>query len=77
MRPINIDNTNTEICQDNFISNISDKELVKIIDQNISIKNRPVFLKLLGGVKVPRISVNKLIKEIQQILKDHDINEST
>ena len=77
MKPINIDNTNTEVSQDNFLFNISNKELINIIDQNISIKNRPIFLKLLGGIKVPKISTNKLLKEIKQILKDHDIDQST
>lgn len=77
MKPVTIDNVNEnskEITTNDLLSNISNKEIIKIIDQNISIKNRPIFLKLLGGSKVPKTEINKLVKEIKQILKDHDIN---
>lgn len=77
MKPIGIDNiseNNREILSDPLLHNITNKEIIKIIDQNISIKNRPIFLKLLGGSKVPKIEINKLIQEIKQILQDHDIN---
>jgi len=77
MQPVTINSINEnskEITINDLLSNISNKEIIKIIDQNISIKNRPIFLKLLGGSKVPKAEVNKLVKEIKKILKDHDIN---
>lgn len=80
MRPIGIDNItedNKEILKDNLIQNISDKEIINLIDKNISIKNRPIFLKLKGGCKVPKTDLKKLINEIKKILKDHDIDQST
>ena len=77
MKPVTIDNlseNSKEISNDNLLKNISNKEIIKIIDENISIKNRPIFLKLLGNSKVHKTEINKLIKEIKQILKDHDID---
>jgi hypothetical protein len=77
MKPVTIDSINEnskEITNDNLLSHISNQEIIKIIDENISIKNRPLFLKLLGGSKVPKNEIKKLLIEIQKILKDHDIN---
>jgi hypothetical protein len=77
MKPIDISNlndNNKEIAIDNISTIISQNEILNIIDKNISIKNRPTFLRIRGGSKVPKIEMNKLLKEIKQILKDHDIN---
>lgn len=77
MKPIGIDNINEntkEFTNNNLLQNITNKEIIKIIDKNISIKNRPIFLKMLGGSKVPKLEINKLLKEIKKILKDHDID---
>jgi hypothetical protein len=77
MRPIGIDHVSEnseEIMSNNFLDNISNQEILKLIDKNISIKNRPIFLKMTGGSKVPKTELKKLINEIKKILKDHDIN---
>lgn len=76
MKPITIDSINEnskEISNNNMLKHISNKEIINIIDKNISIKNRPTFLKLLGGSKVPKLEINRLLKEISKILKAHDI----
>jgi DNA-directed RNA polymerase specialized sigma24 family protein len=76
MKPVTIEKiqeNSKEITIDNFINNISNQEIIKIIDENISIKNRPIFLKLLGGIKIPKPEINKLVKEIKTILNNHDI----
>lgn len=77
MKPIALDsltdNTN-ELINNNLLNNISNQEIINLIDKNISIKNRPIFLRLRGGSKVPKAQLKKLIVEIQQILKNHDIN---
>jgi hypothetical protein len=76
MKPIGLDNlneANREISDDNLISSISNKEIINLIDKNISIKNRPIFLRLKGGSKVPKSELKKLIVEIKKILQDHDI----
>ena len=77
MRPVGIDSIGEEITRDDLLKNISNKEIIQLIDKNISIKNRPIFLKLLGGMKVPKIETTKLLKEIQQILNNNDINPTT
>lgn len=77
MRPVTIDSITEnakEFKYDKLLSNIFNKEIISIIDDNISIKNRPIFLKLRGGSRVSRSDTKKLLKEISQILKDHDIN---
>jgi hypothetical protein len=77
MKPIGIENiqeNNQEAIPNDILQKISNKEIIKIIDKNISIKNRPIFLRLLGGSKVSKLEINKLIKEIKKILKNHDID---
>lgn len=77
MKPIAIDNVsenNREIAKDDFLSNIGNKEILNLIDKNVSVKNRPIFLKVIGGSKVPKTELKKLINEIRKILQDHDIN---
>jgi len=70
MKPINLDSYDCET-KNNLLSDyISNNELIEKINKNISIKNRPIFLKLLGGAKVPKIEIKKLITEIKEILQD-------
>lgn len=76
MKPINMENmlnTSHELSYENLLENISNNEIINIIDQNISIKNRPTFLKIKGGSKVLKSDMKKLLNEIKQILKNHDI----
>jgi hypothetical protein len=76
MKPVGIDSiaeTSKEVNYNQLFEDISNKEILDIIDQNISIKNRPIYLKLKGGSKVPKTEIKKLHNEIRQILKDHDI----
>jgi hypothetical protein len=75
MKPIGIDNINQdskEISNNNFLENISNQEILKLIDENISIKNRPIFLKIKGGAKVPKTELKKLIVEIKKILENNE-----
>lgn len=77
MKPLGIDHVgeNTkEIVKEDFVHALGNQEIINIIDKNISIKNRPIFLKLLGGSKVPKTEIKKLLNEIKKILQDHDIN---
>ena len=77
MKPLGIDNigeNHKEISSDDFTSQLSNKEILNLIDKNVSIKNRPIFLKVIGGSKVPKTELKKLLNEIKRILKDHDIN---
>lgn len=77
MKPVGIDNiseNSNEMINDSLFNFISNKELLDIIDANISVKNRPILLKLRGGSKVPKTELKKLVNEIKKILKNHDID---
>jgi len=56
---------------DNFISNIANKEIVDIIDKNIPTSERENYLKLKNGIKITRAELSKLQIIIMEILKDH------
>lgn len=76
MKPIGIDSVSEnsrEINYSKLFEDISNKEILDIIDKNISVKNRPIFLRLRGGSKVHKSEIKKLFNEIKQILTDHDI----
>lgn len=76
MKPVNMESivhTPNELSYENLFESISNKEILNIIDNNISIKNRPIFLKIKGGSKVLKSDMKKLLNEIQKILKNHDI----
>lgn len=76
MKPVNMDaitHTPNELSCENLFENISNKEILEIIDKNISIKNRPIFLKIKGGSKVLKSDMKKLLNEIKKILNNHDI----
>lgn len=76
MKPIGIESisqTPKEYSAENLFEHISNKEILDLIDKNISIKNRPIFLKIRGGSKVLKSEMKKLLNEIKKILKNHDI----
>lgn len=76
MKPVGMDTlseTSKELVSSSLLETIGNNEILNIINKNISVKNRPIFLKLQGGNKVPKSELKKLINEIQKILKDNDI----
>lgn len=76
MKPVGIDSiahTSNELSHENLFNNISNKEILDIIDSDISIKNRHIFLKIRAGSKVLKSDMKKLLNEIKKILKNHDI----
>ena len=76
MKPVAMEaitHTQNELSSENLFQNISNKEILDIIDKNISIKNRPIFLKIKGGSKVLKSDMKKLLNEIKKILKNNDI----
>lgn len=76
MKPVNMEvitHTPNELSSENLFQNISNKEILDIIDKNISIKNRPIFLRVRGGSKVLKSDMKKLLNEIKKILKNNDI----
>lgn len=53
---------------------LSHKEIIKLIDNNISISNRPLWLQLKGGIKLPKAQMAELKNEIQKILEAQNID---
>lgn len=81
MSPIGIscvadDDTNKhrEDCQ--ILSNISNHEIINVIDLNVSIGIRKYWLQQKDGVKIPKKYYDLLMEEIHQILQDNNIDVS-
>jgi hypothetical protein len=76
MKPIGIDNiseNSEEMINSNFVNSIGNTEILNLVNKNISIKNRPIFLKMMGGSKVSKTELTKLVTEIKKILSNNDI----
>lgn len=55
-------------------SDLSNKEILELIDKNISLEMRPLWLKLKGSVKLTRTEMAQIRNDIEIILEKHDIN---
>lgn len=75
MKPSNIEKEsnlhNTDI---NTLDIINNQEIITLIEQKISTKHRETYLKLKGGIKVPKQDLIKLRDHIQHILQNNNIN---
>lgn len=71
MAPQYIEDNSLFTDQNNFISNIANKEIIDIIDQNIPTSERENYLKLKHGSKIPRSDLIRLQEVIFEIVKDH------
>jgi hypothetical protein len=71
MQPIDIDNTDYK-SENSLLDNISNNELIKIIEDKIHTKYREIYLKIKGGVKVSKNDIIQLQKHIQFLLKDYN-----
>ena len=72
MKPIGLDlilDYPTKHSEDQTVIDIQNKEIIDIIDNNISTKNRPIFLKLQCNIKISKPELQKLLVEIKKILK--------
>lgn len=72
MKPVNIENEHNILkSPNNLLSQISDKELISIIEENIDTKHRETYLKLKGGSKVSKQDLIKLKDHISHILQNY------
>lgn len=55
----------------NILDIVSDKQILKILDENIPAQHRPTYLKIKYGDKVYKNDLNKLVECIKNILKEH------
>ena len=53
-----------------FLNNIQDKEIVQIIEEELTGEYRVIYLKMKYGSKIYKNEVNKLIQRINEILND-------
>lgn len=76
MKPSNIDNNdNTANSTTDLSDLISNKELLKIIEDNIETKYRETYLRLKGGSKVPKQDLLKLQDHIAHILQNNNLED--
>lgn len=71
MQPSNIENEYDMSNNSNFFNNISNKEIIDIIEDKIHTKYRESYLKLKAGNKISKQELSKLKTHIQSLIKDH------
>lgn len=70
MQPMDIQNIDHK--SDNYLlENISNAEILNIIEENIHTKYRELYLKVKGGVKISKNDMIQLQKHIQLILENY------
>jgi hypothetical protein len=77
MKPTNIDNeqVNSLKTSQDISLNISNNELIKIIEDNLETKYRETYLRLKGGAKISKQDLLKLQDHIQHILHKNNLND--
>lgn len=70
MQPGNIDDNNHTNSND-ILDNISNSEIIDIIEKEIDTKFRETYLKLKGGAKVSKQELSKLQTHLQEIIKHY------
>ncbi|MAR20524.1 MAG: hypothetical protein CMD25_00435 [Flavobacteriales bacterium] len=78
MKPVGIEDLKEQnvsipkLASDNSILEIvSNKQVLKILDENIPAQHRSTYLKLKYGDKIYKNNLNKLLECIKTILKEH------
>lgn len=76
MQPSNIDHENNEFKKsEDLFDNIFNQELISFIENNLELKYRENYLKLKGGVKIPKQDLIKLQSHIMDILSKHNLDQ--
>lgn len=57
---------------DQLVLDITNQEIISILEQNLIDEYRTIYLKLKSGSKVSKSDTEKLTEKIKQILKDHN-----
>lgn len=52
--------------------NIANKEILDILDKNLSGEDREIYLRFRGGSKVNKADMNKLVAKIKELLGDNN-----
>lgn len=75
MKPLAIDYLSDAPNSFNTNDLIKNKEIMNIIDKNLPIKLRPIYLNVLAGQKVPKKDYETLVCTIKQILNIEEDDE--
>lgn len=54
------------------VDSMSNKEMMAFIDENISVENRSIWLKLRGGIKISKIDQEKVKSELKTMLEENN-----
>tara|TARA_R100000008_G_C3550801_1_gene150291 strand:- start:428 stop:955 length:528 start_codon:yes stop_codon:yes gene_type:complete len=60
---------------DDFVTNVEDKELFDLVDANLDVGFRGDYLRILHGVYVPKPRREQIFDEINRILKENKYEE--
>jgi DNA-directed RNA polymerase specialized sigma subunit len=71
MHPCSIENQHNTLNDDSIFNDVSNNEILGIIEDKIHIKYREIYLKIKGGSKVSKAETLKLKTHIEEILKEH------
>lgn len=71
MQPSYIEHDSQNPQSEDFLSATQNKELIKILDENILPEYRENYLKLKHGTKISKSNLTKLQKHISEIMEDH------
>lgn len=60
--------------EDPLLKNISNKEILNLLDEKLSDEYRTIYIKMKSGSKVNKMDQNKLLAKIKELIKDisHD-----
>lgn len=75
MKPLYIENNDSDLSSCNFFEHMKNKEILDKIDQNLPVKYRQIYLNILHGSKVSKkdyLSIIQIIKDILQIDEESD-----
>lgn len=77
MAPQQMEDYNLTKENHNFVENIENEEIIKIIENNIPLIDRPNYLKLKHGIKIPRAELIQLKKTIINIIEENKKQNDT
>lgn len=79
MKPANIEDTSEELylsCTTDVLEDMSNVEIMELIDKEISIELRPLLIKLRNGIKLVKTDYKKLFEEVKNICQKNSLLNS-
>jgi hypothetical protein len=79
MKPASVEDTPEDLyftsltCTTDVLENMSNAEVIALINDEISIELRPLWIKIRNGIKLVKTEYKKLIEEIRQICQKNNL----